>query len=327
MKKIIISKFIYSLLITIFLIYVLFHNLNIAFLIIPFIIAAIGIVLKYLFLLLKKEKYVKLSNKIFLIGFLSYAGIILIYFAYTSIINGQYSSLFFILPFLIAGILLVRKYFFHKRMNMSFLFYVPVLLVSICLFIGLFLFVTGVKDTLEMSINTKNYLSVNGYFYDYDIYSQDEDGTTYRLKYQYEVNGKIYRISTSYGSNYIPDINSIRIIKYDSNNPNNAILEGTNSNNMKIFMGAFFTLGSFTFVLVYLQLKGYFNHIKIDIISTYMAFVILLVGIGTIFIHTGTTLSLVKTIESMGLWILIPIMMISVGSYLLIKNIFFNKQN
>ena len=87
----------------------------------------------------------------------------------------------------------------------------------------------GIRDTYNLKNKTKNYITTTGYFNNYDVFDADEDGITYKLTYIYKVDGKEYSITTDYGTNYIPDENSSREIKYNPNNPKEAVITGTNS--------------------------------------------------------------------------------------------------
>ena len=87
----------------------------------------------------------------------------------------------------------------------------------------------------------------------------------------------------------------------------------------------FFVLGATVFILFALSIFGYFDKLKIDVIGTYIGVVFLIIGIGIILIQNGTTMSLIKTIKNMGLWILIPLMFVIVGIYQIIKYLFVNK--
>ena len=121
---------------------------------------------------------------------------------------------------------------------------------------------------------------------------------------------------------YIPETNSTRKVKYNPNNHSEAVLVGTNGNNFLIYFGAFFTLGGSVFVLATLYIKGVFDKVKIDVMGTYVGFIILIVGIGIILFQNQTTSSLIKTIKSMGFWFIIPSLFIIVGVFQIIKCLF-----
>ena len=149
--------------------------------------------------------------------------------------------------------------------------------------------------------------------------------TTYELIYTYEVKGKNYTVSTNYGTNNIPDENSIRKVKYDSNNPSKSILVGTNNSNFLIYFGIFFTLSSIAFILGGLYTKEIFDKIKINIMGLYLGFCFFLIGTSITLLQNGTTTSLLEAINSFGIWIIIPILFIIVGLVQIIKCL--SKQN
>lgn len=173
-------------------------------------------------------------------------------------IGGKMKNLAFTIPFWIAGIYIVRKFLFgknleeetkKKELKLNFSIIISSFLVLLVLIIGSTCLYFGIKDTYKLNKTTKEYMTTNGYFKDYEIYNTSKDGTTYKLLYAYEIDEKEYTISTDYGVGYIPEKNSIREIKYNPDNPSEAILVGTNSSNFLIFFGASFTLGGTVFVL------------------------------------------------------------------------------
>ena len=118
---------------------------------------------------------------------------------------------------------------------------------------------------------------------------------------------------------FVPAMNSIRQVKYNPDNPSQSVLAGSNRNNGLIFIGAFFILGGMVFVLIFLQIKGVFDKIKIDIIGLYIGVVFVIIGIGILAFQMGTASSLIAAVKAMGLWVLIPIMFMVVGSMQTIK--------
>ncbi len=233
---------------------------------------------------------------------------------------------------------MVRKFLFRvnsksatkqKESRFDFQIVVSSFLVLSVLLIGIVCLFFGIRDTYKLNEKTKGYLITDAYFKDYSIYDVGKDETTYKLIYIYDVNGKEYTISTDYGigSEFIPEINSKREIRYNLNNPTEAVLSGTNRSNFLIYFGAFFTLGGSVFVLAALHIKGVFDKFKINIMGTYIGTVCVIIGIGIIFFQNGMTLSLLDTIKSLGIWILIPILFIVSGIYLTIKSLFFESIN
>ena len=300
------------------------------FIIMPFIICLLLSIGKSICLIIGKDKYkyANIFNKLYALVFLLFASCFLIFWSYTFIKNNNYLTLLFTIPFWLMEIYFIRKYFFKKsqkdlsnkresKFNLKIIiscFLVLAVLASgfLCLFIG-------IKDTYNFNQKTKDYVTTEGYFKDYNIYNIDEEGTTYKLIYEYEVDGKKYMVSTDYGVEKIPAVNSMRKVKYDPNNYEKAVLVGTNRNNGLIYFGAFFVLGGMVFVLIFLQIKGVFDKIKIDVIGTYIGVIFTIIGIGIILLQNGMTSSFIETVKTMGFWILIPIMFIIVGIFQTIK--------
>lgn len=177
----------------------------------------------------------------------------------------------------------------------------------------------GIRDTYKINRSTKDFITINAYYKDYEIYNSNKNGVTYRLKYIYFVDDVEYEVLTEYGTNYIPDINSIRLVKYNPTNPSDSILVGLNNKKVLIYIGAFFVLVSIPFILFYLMMIGLFDKVKIDIIGVYAGFAFFIIGIGIILLQSSETMSLLEAIKFMGLWFIIPVMFIVVGIYQLVK--------
>lgn len=86
-----------------------------------------------------------------------------------------------------------------------------------------------------------------------------------------------------------------------------------------IFVGAFFTFGAFTFILITLTALGYFDKHKIDVLGLYIGILFVVIGIGIPGIKYRETLSILETIRVFGFWILIPIMLVVVGALQIVK--------
>lgn len=304
--------------------------------ILPFLICGLIELVKVILLLLNKTKFIPLLNKFYIIIFLVYWFGFLGYWGYISLIDGQYLLLLFSTPFWIVGIYVIYQSFFQKAKKLIKKTKKPIrritkypikiiisgFLVGLCFLSGIIMLFLGITDTYKLNEISKSYTSTNGYFSHYDIYSSDKDGTTYSLTYIYQVDGVEYTIQTDYGTNYVPNPGHIREVKYNPDNPQESILVGTNRSNGFLYIGAFFTLVSFTFILLALATLGYFDKFKIDIIGTYLGILFTIIGIGILLFQNGTTGSLIETISSFGLWILIPFMFIIIGIFLIIKTLF-----
>ncbi len=98
-----------------------------------------------------------------------------------------------------------------------------------------------------------------------------------------------------------------------------------NRNKGLIYFGAFFVLGGTVFVLIFLQVKGIFDKIKIDVIGTYVGIIFIIIGIGIILMQSEMTSSLIETIKVMNFWILIPLIFIIVGIFVTIRSLLLSK--
>lgn len=327
-KDLITSRLIYYIIVSIILIDIYIKTPNGKLILFPFMICSFALTIKYMFMLFDKDKYVKIFNKIYSFRFLLFMFCFLIFWCYRCIVDKQYSMLVFLIPFWMAGDIIIKRFRNNteikessKKQSKKLILYFPIVLVGTCLISGILILVFGIIDTYKLNIQTKNYLVTKGYYYNYEIYSIDEDGTTYKLYYKYTVDDKEYTVSTDYGTNYIPDENSIREVKYNPNNPEKAILAGSNSKNGLIYFGAFFTFGTLTFVIIGLSILGVFDKIKIDVVGTYIGCFFTITGIGMVLLQNGTTMSFIETIKHMGLWILIPIIFVVAGILQLIQGL------
>ena len=329
-KSVYTRKLVSSVFSTIILIYFMIKTTSPKIIFVPFLICSISIIGKSIFLIIEKKKYANIFDKSFTIGFLLFWFGFLIYANYIAIKDKQWQLVAFSLVFWIVGIYFAKKRLVKPKektsneksktkLNIDFRILTSALLVIIVLLSGIAMLFFGIMDTYRLNSITKGYIATDGYYRECDIFSSDEDGTTYKLTYVYTVNNKEYSVTTDYGTNYIPEENSSREIKYNPNNPEEAIITGTNSKNGLIYFGAFFTFGSITFILAALSVLGYFDKFKVDILGTYIGFLFFIIGIGIILFQTGTTTSLIETIKSFGLWILIPIMFIIVGIIQIVK--------
>lgn len=331
-KSIYTKKLVSSVFITILLIYFMIKTASPKIIFVPFLICTISMIGKSISLIMEKKKYVNIFDKTFSIGFLLFWFGFLIFADYIAIKDKQWQLVAFSLVFWIVGIYFAKKRLVKPKektnneksktkLNIDFRILISASLVIIVLLSGIAMLFFGIMDTYRLNSITKGYIATDGYYRECDIFSSDEDGTTYKLTYVYTVNGKEYTVTTDYGTNYIPEENSSREIKYNPNNPEEAIITGTNSKNSLIFFGAFFTFGSITFILAALSVLGYFDKFKIDILGAYIGLLFFIIGIGIILFQTGTTTSLIETIKSFGLWIFIPVMFMIVGIYQFIKSL------
>ena len=306
----------------------------------PFLICGIASVLKIFFLLIDKPQFSNLCNKVYGISFFTYVFGFLGYWCYLNILAGSYIALVFAIPFLIIAIKMMMKTLFKgkidmpenkavKKLNIINPITISSLLIGGALICGIVMLFFGIKGTYDLNKKIQGYQEVTGYFTDYDIYSSDEDGTTYKLIYSYNVDGKQYTVFTDYGTNVIPKDNSTKTIKYNPNNPEEAIVTGTNASMGLIFIGFMFVIIPTIMILIFISKNGCFDKLNIDLIGAIIGLTFAGLGFGILYMLTGT-FSILEMFRTYSLVYLIPdliiILFIVVGIYLLISSLFFRRK-
>ena len=308
---------------------------------IPFLVCGLASLIKSLLLLCNRPRYVALCNRVFAGGFLLFWFGVLFVWCVTAFRDNTPLLSLLSLPFWFVGFYLAKRYLLPRkagegtarkktgrraRLRINPKVAISCFLVGVILIAGVSLLFFGIRDTWRLRTATRGYAVTQGYFMDYRIYSQDEDGTTYQLIYAYQVDGVEYTVHTDYGAGQIPAENSQREVRYDPSNPSKAVLSGANGKNMMLFFGLFFTLGALAFILAALSIKGCFDRFRIDVMGAYIGFVLLAVGAGLLLFQSGTASSFWEGIRPMGLWVLIPILFLGIGVYLLMRSLFFVRQ-
>ena len=310
-----------------FLIFSFINNGNfLNFMILPFIICISGDVVKNILLLKGVNANNKFFEKIFIIGFLSFVFLFLILWTGLSILNKEYSLIIVSIPFWLIGIFLIRKKLLgketklFKKINFKQLF--PYLFLSLFVLIGIVMLYFGISNSFKNLSKTSNYVETIGYFVDYEIYNSDEDGTTYKLIYSYNVNNKEYTVSTDYGTNMIPKEGSSRTIKYNPSNPSEAIISGGSSEIVLLLIGIMFTMIPFViFINMSPKIKEKLDNLNFNVTTLLIGIVFLIIGFMALYMMTGT-FSIIEMYKSFSINYLIPylilLMFIIVGILLII---------
>ena len=131
-----------------------------------------------------------------------------------------------------------------------------------------------------------------------------------------------YFIKTDYGVGTIPDKNSARKIKYNPENPSDAVFLESDKNSVFILLGLIFILFSMPFVFKTLNKNVFFRKLKNDILGLYMGVVFFALGIGVINFLLSQASSFIEVIKNWGFWIVIPIVFIVAGFLQIIKCLF-----
>ena len=160
------------------------------------------------------------------------------------------------------NISLFNKFRRNGYVEINFRKIISGLLIGSCLVIGVVMLYFGISGVYKLNNKTKNFKETTGYFTDYTIYSVDRDGATYKLIYSYTVDGKQYTISSDLGTGIIPNKGSTKTIKYNPNNPRNAVIVGVNSQTFLIFIGLLFTFVPLIIILGFFRI---FDKVKLKV--------------------------------------------------------------
>lgn len=350
-KIILIIRLMSAIFINMFLlnIFINIPNTKTKIVLLPFLICGLTVLGQAIFMLLNKPKYVHLLKKVYVASFLLYCVGFLIFWCYLNIIDKNYILLLFSIPFWLIVIYIAKRYLFgikdhkpsrksssksiektNKKLSPNFKVIISISLIGFCIICGLIMLFSGIKGVYESNIKTKNYKEVEGNFAYYDIYSKDEDGTTYKLTYTYVVDEQEYTVSTNYGTGLIPEENSTKTIKYNPDNPKEAVIVGSSNSLFLLFMGFMFIMVPTIILLGALSTFGIFRKIKIDFIGIIIGMTFIVIGSGAFYMITGS-FSIVEFFKSYSLSYLIPFLIMSlfvvVGIYLIIKSLFLNKKS
>ena len=302
------------------------NNIFINFIFIPFIICISSDIVKNILLLKGENVNNRLFEKIFIIGILSFVFLFLILWTGLSILSKDYSLIIVSIPFWIIGIFLVRKSLLGKETKLfkkfNFKQVVLYLFLSLFILIGIVMLYFGISNSFKNFSKTNNYVKTIGYFVDYEIYNSDEDGTTYKLIYSYNVNNKEYTVSTDYGTNMIPKGGSSRTIKYNPSNPSEAIISGGSSEIVLLLIGIMFTMIPFViFINMSSKIKEKLDNLSFNVTTLLIGIVFLIIGFMALYMMTGT-FSIIEMYKSFSINYLIPylilLMFIIVGILLII---------
>ena len=197
---------------------------------------------------------------------------------------------------------------------------VIVLLFSSALLAGIVLLFFGIKDSVSIAIKTKDWFETPGYFRDYSFYNVNSDGKTlYRLRYVYYSGGAEYFIETDYGSEVIPEIDSVRTVLYEPENPENAVLKGGTASAVYLTIGFMFTFIPLFMIIVWLWIN---EKIKLPekTLDFTAGFILFAVGEFCIYVMSGSAFPW-KAFGSMGFLAIIPTIMVFVGILQMIKTV------
>lgn len=131
------------------------------------------------------------------------------------------------------------------------LFLSPFIIVgSIFPIVGIILVIVGINLEIKMNNETQNHVETRGYYRSCTYVTTNDEGVNlYKLNYEYTVNGEIYVVNTDYSTNNIPNIGDEETIKYNPENPSEAIITSKTISETIMFIGAIFTFLPFVWIL------------------------------------------------------------------------------
>lgn len=195
-----------------------------------------------------------------------------------------------------------------------------VLLFSSALIAGVILLFIGIKDSVSLAIRTKDWFDAPGYFRDYSVYDVDKDGkTTYRLKYVFYSGGAEYFVETDYGSEIIPEIDSMRTVLYEPENPKNAIIKGGTASATYFTIGFMFTFIPLFMIICWLWING---KIKLHVNVFDFTVGLILFVIAELFLYImGGSFWPINAFKTLGIIAVIPTLMAVAGIIQMVKTV------
>lgn len=201
---------------------------------------------------------------------------------------------------------------------------VAIALVGIFILIGILLLGFGIRNTLELNKKTENYAVTEGYLSDYEIResgSSTNRSYSYYMTYSYVVDGREYTVTTDYGSGSVPKMGSTKEVKYNPQNPEEAVIAGMNGSIIMIFLGVMFTLIPGVFVMIFLSNAGVFEKCHIRVFDLFIGLVPIVIGLGAFYLMADG-FSFKAAFAAGGPFALIPLLLIGVGVLIIAKNVF-----
>ncbi len=198
------------------------------------------------------------------------------------------------------------------------------ILVGIML-IGATLIAGGVMSSIRNKEYTKYYVETKGVLSGTDIYSSDYDGETYSLEYEYVVDGEKYYISTDYGTGIVPKEGTTKTIRYNPDNPNEAVIAGNTTSVIFYVIGFMFFFIPMVLIMAESNQKEDTNKRKAKerIMPILIGIIFAGIGIGFyILMCSGTDdLSLKSAFDTAGFIAVIPLLFVLLGVYVAISSI------
>lgn len=211
---------------------------------------------------------------------------------------------------------------------------ISVIMLIIFIIVGSILVLLGIKNISNQKDRVNGYIEIEASYVDKHIYSSKatstfeyeynnvESDTLYSLIYSYTVDGKKYTISTDYGTNIIPKVGSTKTIKYNPDNPSEAIfVDGYGINSLFLFLGAIFVV--FPIIIIVAMTFNKENNVFSKFFSFLVGLIFVAIGSSIYYIMCLDNHSLSPKIafENSGITIIFPIILIILGLYAMITSV------
>ena len=214
------------------------------FILLQFLIIGTCFLISQILGFIKNIKLATFFNKLGALFFLVYVLICINIWSYEAIKGKEYVLLLFVLPFYVVILFSIKIVIVGKNKkstffrNLDFAKICTNVFCILCIIGGIIMLSVSTVSIFNYSNKISNYVETKGYFYDYSTYSDN----TYTLIYSYYVNNIEYTVSTTYGTAMIPKQDTIKTVKYNPDNPEEAVIVGGESYKFMIFIGILFII-------------------------------------------------------------------------------------
>lgn len=210
---------------------------------------------------------------------------------------------------------------------------ITIALILITFICGILILCAGIGRNYKTNKTIKNYISTEGYLMGYipnpdnriNSVKNRSNAPSYKLVYNYVVDGQEYSIATDYSTGILPKIGSSKEIKYNPSAPDKAVIMGTNG---IIPIGIFFIVIPLIFLSALLLNSS--KKVSIDMIGFMIGLSLIICSYGVLYIVTGQV-SIKGIVDfyssSFTVPLLIPIVLIVGGVCFLIYSLFFSKKD
>jgi len=201
------------------------------------------------------------------------------------------------------------------------------IIMVLVILLGLTVITFSIKSIIDINDKTKNYISIEATFE--GVSFENDEGGTYGLGYVYTVDGKTYHISTDYSTSIIPEEGSTKTIKYNPEDPNDAVITGYGTEMLVIVIGFMFVSIPLVFIMngnddKKDKLSSRAKKTKSFITSFLIGVTFIGMGSGVYYLMCDGTngLSLGNLFKNAGIFGIIPVIFILLGIYMLIYTLF-----